>query len=269
MLKTVLSSLQYVKSLFDLRFGGFVFCFCFVFTFFLFFTKTYAISNTQEFCLKMPVLYYHHIEPVLISKTERRLSLAVSPEVFTNQMQYLADRGYQTIFAEDLVSAIMRKTTLPEKTIVITIDDGYADAYDYAFPIAKNYGVKLNLMISTGLVENKGHLSWSQIKTMVGSGLIHVYNHTWSHAELTKSNEPKITMEIMTAKQQLEDHVGTIFPLLIYPYGAYNTTVVNIARAVGVLAGFSTKKGFLQCDSFIMNLHRIGIDNVSLARYGL
>ncbi|MCL4338576.1 polysaccharide deacetylase family protein [Patescibacteria group bacterium] len=221
------------------------------------------------FCLNVPVLFYHHIEPYAQAKTEGHASLTVDAGFFDRQMQYLVSHGYHTITAEDLAQALLHQKILPSKPIAVTIDDGYSDIPTYAFPVAQKYHVLLNLMIPTGLLNNPGYMSWDNLKNMVNSGVVFAYDHSWSHYSMPAGNDTKDQMEIMTAKTQLEQHLGGTVNIFTYPYGSTDNRIINLLRNDGFIAAFSTKGGFLQCDSFIYDLHRTRIGNASLSAYGL
>jgi len=225
-------------------------------------------TRPPGFCLTVPVLLYHHVEPYSLAKKEGHDKLTVDVNYFDKQMQYLAEHGYKSITAEELANAIVSHNNLG-KAVVVTLDDGYMDTYTYAYPIAKKYKILLNLMIPTGLLNNPGYMTWDNLKEMVNSGTAFAYDHTWSHYSLPRSDEKKEEMEIMTAKNQLEQNLGKPVRIFTYPYGSSNQQVVNILRRNGFVAAFSTIPGFYQCDSFIFNLHRNRIGNAPLPSYGL
>lgn len=225
-------------------------------------------SKPVGFCLSVPVIFYHHIEPIAQAKSEGHAQLTVDAGIFDNQMKYLKDHGYRAISADELVNAIYSHKNLG-KAVVVTLDDGYSDAYNFAFPIAKKYGVILNLMIPTGLLNNPGYMSWDNLKEMVNSGLATAYDHSWSHFSLPKGDEKKIQMEVMTAKSQLEQNLGKTVNIFTYPYGASDQKTVNILQKNGFIAAFSTIPSFYQCESYIFNLRRNRIGNAPLSAYGL
>ena len=82
----------------------------------------------------VPVLNYHQVE----EKDGNPLTLW--PDQFEAQMDYLAAEGYTTITIDEMMDALENGTPLPEKPVIITFDDGYADNYEYAYPILKKYG---------------------------------------------------------------------------------------------------------------------------------
>lgn len=221
------------------------------------------------FCLKVPILLYHHIEPIDQANKKGYGWMDVDPVVFEQQISYLNAQGYKTISIEELAQALISHQDLPVKTVALTVDDGYQDIYDFAFPIIQKYHVTLNLMIPTGLINNQGYLSWGQLKQMTGSGLVTAYDHTWSHASLGNASKDKIEYEIAISKKQLEDQLGKEVKIFAYPYGSESNSIREVLQSNGFSAALSTIPGYYQCDSFIMSLHRNRIGNTSLTSYGL
>lgn len=221
------------------------------------------------FCLHVPVLMYHHVMPLSEAKEKGNGSLTVDNDTFEKQMSYLNSAGYTSITGLKLAEALINKQALPGKSVVVTIDDGYNDIKTYAYPIAQKYRITLNLMISTGLINNSNYLTWDQIKEMLGSGLIEVYNHTWSHYNLGAASKEKISEEILTAQKQLAEYAGRTVNIFSYPYGSENNAVYEVLKANNFVAAFSTIPGSIQCDSFILGLHRTRIGNGPLSSYGL
>lgn len=220
------------------------------------------------FCMNIPVLLYHHVQPIEEAKKEGHAQLTVDSGFFEKQMQYLADHGYISISAEELVRSLINHVQLPGKTVVVTLDDGYLDNYQYAYPIAKKYNMKLNMMIPTGLLGNSGYMNWDNLKEMVGSGMVFAYDHTWSHYSITKGSYEKIEQEIMTAKKQLEEQLGKPQVVFTYPYGPSSDTAIDVLRKNGFLGAFTTISSTLQCDGYIYNLRRTHIGNAPLSSYG-
>lgn len=107
-----------------------------------------------DFCLNVPVLMYHHVQPYTIAEQRGQGSLTVDTTVFDQQMQYLITHGYKTISAEDLVLALRNHTYLPPSDVVVTIDDGYLDNYTDAFPIAKKISCNFKSYGSNWLIGN-------------------------------------------------------------------------------------------------------------------
>jgi len=227
-------------------------------------------TQTQSgYCISVPVLLYHHIQPQSEAIRKGQTSLSVDNGIFDLQMKYLLENGYNTINAPTLINALLSRTPLPSKSIIVTIDDGYKDAFFYAFPILKKYHITANFMIAAGLIGGSDYMSWDDINQLKQSGLAYFVNHTLSHFAVSHGASDKIHYEILTGKQQLEQNTGQTVNIFAYPYGYFNNNAISILQSDGFSGAFSTIPGFLQCDSFIMTLHRNHVGNAPLSAYGL
>jgi peptidoglycan/xylan/chitin deacetylase (PgdA/CDA1 family) len=221
------------------------------------------------YCLNVPVLMYHHIQPNSEAQNKGQKSLSVDNGQFDLQMSYLAGKGYSFLSADQLVNALISHAGLPSKSVVVTMDDGYNDIYTYAYPILQKYHIIANAAIISGLVGGADYLSWGQIEEMSHSGLVNMVNHTWSHYAVAYGSIDKVRYEIATAKQQLHDHTGQNIDTFVYPFGAISSGAIAALQQEGVRGAFSEIPGHWQCDSFIMALHRTRIGNAQMSYYGL
>lgn len=221
------------------------------------------------YCLNIPVLMYHHIQPEDVAKTLGQTALTVDSGVFDTQMQYLAQNGYTTLFANDFINALINHTALPAKSVVITIDDGYEDNYIYALPVLQKYGLRANIMLASGLMGNSNMLSWDEVRNLKSSGLIYFTNHTWSHYSIGQGPQEKIEYEIDTAKAEIEQNTGQTVNVFTYPYGSISDNAIQTLQKKGYIGAFSEIPGTYQCDSFLETLHRTRIGNGSLSSYGI
>ncbi|HSX19380.1 MAG TPA: polysaccharide deacetylase family protein [Candidatus Saccharimonadales bacterium] len=220
------------------------------------------------YCINIPILMYHHIQPMSEAGPKGQGGLTVDNGTFDSQMAYIKSKGYNTITMLDVATALKNHTGLG-KSIVVTLDDGYKDQFRYAHPIAQKYGIKLNLFISTGLLGDGGdYMNWGDLKQMVATGDV-AYDHTWSHAAVAAAPPDKMSFEILTAKKQLEDNLGGLQNIFAYPYGNPSDAGARFLQANGFVAAASTIQGTTQCDSFIMALHRTRVGGLSLSAYGI
>ena len=59
----------------------------------------------------------------------------VTPEAFVEQMRYLTENGYQPVSLRRIEQHHEYDLPLPEKSILITVDDGHRSAYTQIFPV--------------------------------------------------------------------------------------------------------------------------------------
>ncbi|MBA3723744.1 MAG: polysaccharide deacetylase family protein [Candidatus Levybacteria bacterium] len=222
----------------------------------------------KDYCIDVPVVTYHHIQPLEMAEKLGHKVLTVDNQMFENQIKYLSENGYTALDAHDLVYALQTQTPLPEKSIIITIDDGYDDNYTYAFMVAKKYQFIMNFMIPTGLIGKSGYMQWEHLQELKESPYATIYNHTNSHAPLGYITKDNIINEVTTANEQLALHLGLENKIVTYPYGAYDDEAVQTLQELDISAAFSTDNGRTHCLSNIMKLPRMRIGNAPMNFYG-
>ena len=80
-----------------------------------------------------------------------------SVHTFRSHMRYLARHCHVL----DLCEAVeqLKGGSLPERAVAVTLDDGYRDNYQYAFPILKDLGIPATIFLATGAIGN-GNVLW-------------------------------------------------------------------------------------------------------------
>lgn len=227
-----------------------------------------STAITEDFCLEVPVVMYHHIQPLPVASLLGHEKLTVDSSLFEQQMRYLKEHNYQTISADELVNALTNKQQLPEKSIVITIDDGYDDNYTYAFLTAKKYELIMNFMIPTKLIGKPGYMNWDHLREMHANDYSYIYNHTATHAPLGYILKDQIASELTNSIEDFERELGLKTGIFAYPYGSYNAIAIHELKERGFTAAFTTNNGKKHCTSSIMELQRIRIGNAPMSRYG-
>lgn len=227
-----------------------------------------APSQSSGYCLDVPVFMYHHIEPMAQADEEGHGSLTVDNGWFDQQMAYMVSHGYNFISLSTLVHAIINHQSLPPKTVVLSDDDGYVDVYQYAFPIIQKYHIIINLFIPAGLIDNSDYMNWNQLKQMQSSGLVYIYNHTWSHYPLGQGDATKILFEIKTSQQEFHSYLGITPTIMAYPYGSFSPLAIQILQSQGFIAAFTTMPGVEQCSANLMVEPRFRIGNAPMSVYG-
>jgi peptidoglycan/xylan/chitin deacetylase (PgdA/CDA1 family) len=183
--------------------------------------------------LRVPVLMYHEIADVAATPSR----LAVSPDVFADQLAYLGDAGFNAITAGAL-SAILAGGggDLPERPVVLTFDDGYGDFYGQALPLLKQHGFTGTVFMTTDWIGKEGEakrmLNWRELAEAEQTG-IEIGAHTCKHPQLDQLPENLIREELYVSKSLLEDNLGLPVPGLAYPFGYSDARVRRMARDIG------------------------------------
>lgn len=108
------------------------------------------------------VLAYHRIVPggYLASNPLDLDLISATAEGFEQQMRYLREQ-MNPVPLSRVCQFLRGETTLPERAVAVTFDDGYRDTFSYAFPILKRYQVPAMVFVTTGNIES-GHPFWFQ-----------------------------------------------------------------------------------------------------------
>ena len=129
----------------------------------------------------IPVLMYHFFYDKT-NNEEKTNHNYIEKKTFYKQMKFLSDNKYNSITPNELEKYIDGKEKIPEKTIMITIDDGAISQYKYAFPILKHFNLKASFAIinsTTGQNDKTGwHLTKDMYNEMNESGIITFYSHS-------------------------------------------------------------------------------------------
>lgn len=187
--------------------------------------------------VRVPILMYHEIAPPI----ETRSRLAVTPENFAAQLGYLRSAGFTTLTAAELSARLTTGARpLPDRPVVLTFDDGYADFHRRAMPVLAQHGFTATLFVTTGWEQDADMrrsapgrmLTTTQLAEVAAAG-IELGGHTRSHPQLDLLPEPLVREELCSSKRWLEDELGLAVPGLAYPFGYSSALVRQVARAAG------------------------------------
>ena len=202
---------------------------------------------------KVPVLNYHMVEDGLASR------ISVSTQDFDEQMAYLHRRGYTSITPEQLLQHVKSGAPLPDKPVLITFDDGYADNFTNAYPIMQKYGFTGTIFVITDFVENNPrYLTWRQIKELHDHGFV-IGSHTLSHVPLTSLSEQEAVHQLVKSREGVEWRLNTPVRYFAYPTGAFNQKTEGLVAQAGYAAAFTVDFGRVSAASDVYALERIPI----------
>ncbi len=219
-------------------------------------------------CVRVPVLMYHHVQDMEVAVGKNQAALTVDTDTFRQQMQYLKDQGYRSVYASDVLNFFDQGTPIPAKSVLLTFDDGYDDFAANAAPVLREFGFVSTLFVSTGLVDNPGYLSWNTIAYLTAKGDVLFANHTWSHRNVG-ANRADVEREITTADNQLAERGLNSPKLFAYPYGLGSSWGKEILEGLGYKLAFTTRPGSTLCEKQRLELPRARVGNSSLETYGL
>ncbi len=182
-------------------------------------------------------------------------------------MERLYRNGYRTLRLSDAAALIRDRRPFPEKSFVITFDDGYGSVYAEAFPVLDNYRMTATIFLAGGDSKKAGAddrltplngvemLSWGEIREMKQAG-IDFGAHTITHPDLTLIETSGVLREITGSKEIIENNLGAPVLSFAYPYGRYDGRGLEIAGR-NFECACSDKLGLLTRESDIYALERV------------
>jgi len=232
-----------------------------------------ALAGGQD---RLPVLMYHHLV------TEAPASAAeLHVDCFERQMRYLHEQGFATLTLAEFVQH-HAEGVFPERSLLITFDDGYRSFLEHAYPVLKTYGFSAVVFPILGHMPGlqrdvvwAEYLSFHELRRMCAeSGLIDVGSHTF---DLHRVDDAGGAAVLRQPHESVEDHLGRVFDDLLssrlvlaqqtdhdivalaWPYGVHTPAAVDLAVDAGFSLLFTTDEGYVAADTPLTALTRFNV----------
>jgi peptidoglycan/xylan/chitin deacetylase (PgdA/CDA1 family) len=177
----------------------------------------------------VPILCYHRFGAP-------SSKMVVAPAQFEAQLDWLARNHYTVLRLSDVAAFLAGRQALPQRSVVITIDDGYESVYRHAWPALRRQGFPATLFVYTDFIDSRDGLSWAQLQEMAASGLVDIQAHSKSHRNLTERGATEsdaalrslVEAEVRQPRTALERRLraaGVQVRHYAYPFGDANDTV--------------------------------------------
>ena len=207
----------------------------------------------EEEGVRLPVVMYHNIS----EKSRLWGTYNVSPETVENDIKYLREQGYTTVSCAEVLAYCEGRGTLPEKPIMLTVDDGFESFYAYMYPLLKKYGCKAVISpmgrCTDAFSSQEDHnldysyLTWGELKEMCDSGLVEIGNHTYDlHSddkgrvgcgrkagESDESYKALLDEDIGKMQTKIKQFTARDCVVFTYPYGEKSDGSQEILEEMG------------------------------------
>jgi peptidoglycan/xylan/chitin deacetylase (PgdA/CDA1 family) len=222
------------------------------------FTKQKAAGNK-----KSPsggtVLIYHRFGE------DKYPSTNISVERFREQMAYLKDNDYQVIPLSSLIDALHKNIKIPDRAVVLTIDDGYRSVYEHAWPVLQEFGYPFTVFLYVKATENKhwNYMTWDQAREMKAAG-VDFQNHGYAHHRLVDRPDDMndadylswIRADLAVSTRIMSEEMQERPQFYAVPYGEYNQAVIDTTRSFGYEAILMQDPGSISQDSDVFSMPR-------------
>lgn len=206
------------------------------------------------------ILYYHSI-------SDAPMRSSVSPPAFAEQMAYLRQNNYRILSLSDIAQYITSHTPFPEKSLAITLDDGFQDNYYQAFPILERFGFTATIFLATSYIGSTRlptlthtdfmpvPLTWDEVREMHKYGIT-FGSHTLTHPMLSRVPLDRVRYELAESKRQIEQVLGVAVHFFCYPRGDFTAAVRQVVQEEGYLAACTIIPGVNDGKTDLFTLRR-------------
>ncbi|MGB2403135.1 MAG: polysaccharide deacetylase family protein [Akkermansiaceae bacterium] len=203
---------------------------------------------TDQADVRVTVLGYHNF-----SSTKDATEMLITTGKFRRQMQAIKDLGLQVISMEEFIAWKNGKKTIRDRSVLITIDDGWKSIYTEAFPILKEMGFPFTIFLYTNYVDGGSNaLTSEMIREMQQHGCS-IGSHSISHpypatvkAERAKgevSFRSYLHQEMGQSRKKLQQQFSEDISSYAYPGGFVTGEMLPMAAEHGYQCLFTVIPG--------------------------
>ena len=219
---------------------------------------------------RFPILTFHAFDdtPSVIS---------FSPRLFQRGIARLHEGGYRTLNLMEVADYVRRGAPFPDRSFVMTFDDGYASVYGGAFPVLQHYGMSATVFLTVGekpatsphaslpSLNGRSMLNWQQIRKMHRGGIA-FGAHTLTHPDLTRLSPERLAVEVRDSQSIIEDALGAPVTCFAYPYGRYDRRSRDVVQRhyacacsdrLGMIHGGSDLYALKRVDAYYLRTERL------------
>jgi len=128
-----------------------------------FLVKTNGFFSKRFFSGIGHILTFHRVLPQSSFTIPENKVLEVSPHFLEKLIFFYKEHKYDFVSLDTVYERLEYTKKSKSKFVAFTFDDGYADVYEYAFPLMQKHNVPLNLYITTDFPDKKAFLWWYMI----------------------------------------------------------------------------------------------------------
>jgi peptidoglycan/xylan/chitin deacetylase (PgdA/CDA1 family) len=207
-----------------------------------------APSPVPDDSTRVAVLGYHDF-----SEAQPETQMRMKPSKFRKQMETIRQLGITVISLEDFLAWKRGEKTLPERCVLITLDDGWKSVYTDAYPVLKEFGFPFALYLYKNYVDIGGKsLSSDMIREMMQHGA-GIGSHSVSHPfpGVVKGEKKKgadsfdafLRNQIGESKRFLEGKFPYPITTYAYPGGYHCEEMYPLATEFGYHVMFTVVAG--------------------------
>jgi len=186
----------------------------------------------------VPIMFHSISKPGEAVRDNEYASSAISYEYFENFMNEAKELGFSTITIEDLVLFLEENYRIPERSLLLILDDRRPGVTEYFMPFLEANDWTLTLAWPT--TDGTTTSLWEQMEKLAESGRLDVQSHGHDHIYIQDYTPiEEIEEEIYKPIEMIQSHFNTTPQALIWPGGNFTDFSAQLARQAGFKVGFT------------------------------
>lgn len=198
-------------------------------------------------------------------------------EDFRRQMQAIKDSELPVISMREFLDWKQAKGNIPEKCVMITIDDGWKATHTLALGVLKEFGYPFTVFLYKNYVGVGGRsMTHEEIRELAANGGT-ISSHSVSHQNMSSRRGKSAEAYETWIKEELEEShnflvetfgdTGAVEKTFAFPYGIYNDQVLQMAKDFGYEACFTVNGKKTDWETEDMEIGRYVVHGTTLANF--
>lgn len=211
-----------------------------------------SADDADEAAVFLPVIMYHSV----FDGTPQ--DYIITPEQAESDLRWLSSHGYETVSARQLCDYTNGIGELPEKPVMITLDDGFYNNLSVYLPLLEKYDMCAVVSVVGTYTDNSApadphvdaysYLTWEDIRRLSESGRVEIGCHTYDMHSLDngrcgcKMNAGESVEEYCRSfsedtgllRTELSVNCGIMPTVFAYPFGAVCRESLPVLRDSGI-----------------------------------
>lgn len=216
----------------------------------------------------IPILLYHSVCP---DPGPALLRWSVTPETFEAHLALIGRLGLVTWTVSRLAGVLAQAQPVPDGTVVITFDDGYADFAEHALPVLERLGLASTIYLTTGALVGVSDpvvprmpiapmLELAAVPELEARG-VEVGAHGHGHWQLDTVPERFAAEEITRSKEVLEEVLAHAVASFAYPHGYSSPKVRRLVAQAGFTSACAVRNAFSSRHDDLFALARLTVEH--------
>jgi peptidoglycan/xylan/chitin deacetylase (PgdA/CDA1 family) len=187
----------------------------------------------------VPILLYHSISP---DPPDWIAPFAVSPDTFEAHLDAVCASGRQPITVSEYSAGLSGHISLPDRPVLITVDDGFADFADFGLPALAKRDLPSTLYVTTGALAGRtgrrsvlpdaAMLHAADLPGLEAAG-VEIGAHSHTHRQLDLLPGREIAEELARSRDLLAEWLGHRIRSFAYPHGYWRARVRELVHEAG------------------------------------